>query len=352
MLASDECMLLLRYTFLKGGVMATSKAKKAKKPAAKSKPASKPKTTAAKVDKKATVVAKTEAKKKESKKEEVKVITAAKPGAAKEFFARKFDASENILTIFKDTKILGAILGEIIGVMLITMLVLTLGLFNPLYLIFGYLIITLLVFRLSGANLNPIITVGMLATRRMSAIRGVLYLIAQVLGAWFGFLIIKAFFQVGIDSGALAAETAALPALSPASELSVATEGYSMFWPIVMIEFMGAIIIAFAYARALMYKKSAFTFSAIVAAGVFLAMLFAVVICSNFYYLSENVFVMNPAVAFVYGLFPSSAEGFDALMQALLPMLVTYVVFPVLGGAIGFYLSDLASKFSGHELAN
>ena len=131
--------------------MATSKAKKAKKPAAKSKPVSKPKTTAAKVDKKATVeAAKTEAKKKESKKEEVKVITAKKPSAAKEFFARKFDASENILTIFKDTKIIGAILGEIIGVMLITMLVLTLGLFNPLYLIFGYLIITLLVFRLSG----------------------------------------------------------------------------------------------------------------------------------------------------------------------------------------------------------
>lgn len=333
--------------------MATSKAKKAKKPAAKSKSASKPKTTAAKVDKKATVVAeKTEAKKKESKKEEVKVITAKKPSAAKEFFARKFDATENILTIFKDTKIIGAILGEIIGVMLITMLVLTLGLFNPLYLIFGYLIITLLVFRLSGANLNPIITVGMLATRRMSAIRGVLYLIAQVLGAWFGFLIIKAFFQVGIDSGALAAETAALPALTPASELTVTTEGYSMFWPIVMIEFMGAIIIAFAYARALMYKKSAFTFSAIVAAGVFIALLFAVVICSNFFYVSDNVFVMNPAVAFIYGLFPSSAEGFDALMQAFLPMLVTYVIFPVLGGAIGFYLSDVVSKLSGHELAN
>ena len=333
--------------------MATSKAKKAKKPAAKSKPVSKPKTTAAKVDKKATVeAAKTEAKKKESKKEEVKVITAKKPSAAKEFFARKFDASENILTIFKDTKIIGAILGEIIGVMLITMLVLTLGLFNPLYLIFGYLIITLLVFRLSGANLNPIITVGMLATRRMSAIRGVLYLIAQVLGAWFGFLIIKAFFQVGIDSGALAAETALLPVLTPANELSVATEGFSMFWPIVMIEFMGAIIIAFAFARALMYKKSAFTFSAIVAAGVFLAMLFAVVICSNFFYLSENVFVMNPAVAFVYGLFPSSAEGFDALMQALLPMLVTYVIFPVLGGVVGFYLSDFASNLSGHDLAN
>ena len=111
--------------------MATSKAKKAKKSnAAKSKPTtSKPKTTAAKVDKKTTVVAeKTEAKNKtESKKEEVKVITAKKPSAVKEFFSRKFDASENILTIFKDTHIIGALIGEILGVALITMVALTLG---------------------------------------------------------------------------------------------------------------------------------------------------------------------------------------------------------------------------------
>jgi uncharacterized membrane protein YheB (UPF0754 family) len=39
-------------------------------------------------------------------------------------------------------------------------------------------------------------------------------------------------------------------------------------------------------------------------------------------------------------------------MQALLPMLVTYVIFPVLGGIIGFYVSDFASKMAGHELAN
>ena len=334
--------------------MATSKAKKAKKSnAAKSKPTtSKPKTTTAKVDTKTTVVAeKTEAKKKtESKKEEVKVITAKKPSAVKEFFSRKFDASENILTIFKDTHIIGALIGEILGVALITMIALTLGLFNPLYFIFGYLVVTLAVFRLSGANLNPIVTVGMLATRRMSAIRGVLYLIAQVLGAWVGYVVVKGFFSVGINSGAIDETKAALPSLTPAADLTVATEGYSMFWPIVMLEFLGAIVIAFTFARALTYKKSAFTFSIVASAGVFLALLLCVVICSNFFYTNENIFILNPAIAFVYGLFPASAEGFDALMQALMPMMVTYVVFPVLGGIIGFYVSDFASKLSGHEM--
>jgi hypothetical protein len=31
-------------------------------------------------------------------------------------------------------------------------------------------------------------------------------------------------------------------------------------------------------------------------------------------------------------------------------MLVTYVIFPVMGGVLGFYLSDFANKLSGKEL--
>ena len=68
--------------------------------------------------------------------------------------------------------------------------------------------------------------------------------------------------------------------------------------------------------------------------------------------LQDNVFVLNPAVAFMYGVLPGSADGFDALMNALMPMLVTYVVFPALGGVVGFYLSDFTAKLSGKELAN
>lgn len=329
--------------------MATSKAKSAKKPAAKktnkSKAAvSKPKTVTA-------VEAKTTAK--EPAVEAKTKVVSAKTSPVKEFFSRKFDASENILTIFKDTKIIGAILGEIIGTGLITAIILTLGLANPLYLIFGYLGVTLAVFALSGANLNPIITVGMLASRRMSAIRGILYLISQVIGAWLGFLVINAFYSFGIASGNIEASSVALPKLTAAADLTVTTKDFSMLSGIVMIEFIGAIIIAFFFARALAYKRSAFTFASIVATGVFLAMLFAVIISSTYLGVSSNnVFVMNPAVSLMYGLLPTSADGFDALMKALMPQLLCYVICPMFGGIIGFYLSDFAAKLSGHELAN
>lgn len=294
---------------------------------------------------------KAEKVKTDEKKETAKVITvAAKANPVKEFFARKFDASENILTIFKSGKIFGALIGELLGTAAISAIVLTLGL-NPIYVVFAYLGITLAVFKLSGANLNPVITAGMLATRRMSAIRGVLYLIAQVLGAWIAYLIVNAFLQAGIATGNVQSTTA-LPALATADSITVATEGASYFWAITMIEFIGAIIFAFIFARALAYKRNSFTFAATVAAGMFTAILFALTISMNYLGISqEYTYVLNPATAVVYGLFPSSAEGFDALMQALMPMLVSYVIFPVLGGIVGFYASDIAGKLSGENLS-
>ena len=341
--------------------MATTKAKSAKKSGAKktskSKAAtSRPKTVKAveaKTTKKAKVTTVDKVQKKADKVAEEKTkVMSEKTHPVKEFFARKFDASENILTIFKDTKIIGAIIGEIIGTGIITGIALTLGLFNPLYLIFGYLGVTLAVFALSGAHLNPIITVGMMASRRVSAIRGVLYIIAQVIGAWLSFMIVNGFYNAGLASGNITADSASLPALTATSELTAATEGFSFFWAVTMLEFAGAIILAFFFARALVYKRSAFTFAATVATGVFVAMLFAVVISSTYLGVQDNIFVFNPATAFIYGLLPGSAEGFDALMNALMPMMVTYVFFPMLGGIIGFYLSDFASKLSGKELAN
>ncbi|MCQ2570838.1 MAG: aquaporin [Candidatus Saccharibacteria bacterium] len=350
--------------------MATSKAKStksssakkstaAKKPAAKKTTAKKPaakKTTASKNTVK-TVKATAKVTAVEAEKvgsEKTKIVSeefkTEKKSVVKEFFARKGDPNENILTIFKDTKIIGAIIGEIIGTGLVTSVALTLGLFNPLYLIFAYTGITAAVFALSGAHLNPAITAGMMATRRVSAIRGTIYIIAQLIGAWAGFMIVNAFYNAGVNSGNIDAANTLLPTLATADSITASVEGYSFFWPITMIEFLGAMIISFFFARALDYKRGAFTFAAVVAGGVFLATLFAVVICSNFLGIQENVFIMNPASAFMYGLLPASAEGFDALIGQLMPMLATYVIFPVFGGILGFYISDIAGKLSHKEL--
>ena len=230
------------------------------------------------------------------------------------------------------------------------MIALTLGLFNPLYMILAYVGITLAIVKLSGAHLNPIVTAGMMASRRVSAVRGVIYIISQVLGSWLGFLVINGFYQAGINSGNIEAATSVLPTLTATGDLVAANADYSFFWAVTMVEFIGAIIIAFFFARAQRVKENKVAFAITVSAGVFVAMLLAVVINSNFFGQQSNTFVLNPAVGMMYGIFPASAEGVDSIMNALMPMLVTYVIFPIFGGVLGFYLSDFANLMEGKDL--
>ena len=133
--------------------MATSKSKKTKKSTEK------PKTTNSKsevtvVEEVVTVAEPTTVEKKTVEEaKEIKVKGAKKndnPFAG--FFARKSDPNENILTIFRNHRIWGAILGELIGTMFMTALLLTLGIYQPLYIFFGIIGITMAVYGLSGAR--------------------------------------------------------------------------------------------------------------------------------------------------------------------------------------------------------
>lgn len=256
----------------------------------------------------------------------------------KGFFAKKCDKNENILTIFKSPRIWGAILGEIIGTMLLTIILLTLGIYQPLYIMFGILAITMAVYAFSGAHLNPIVTAGMMATRRVSAIRGVLYIVAQILGAWFGLLVTNAF-RMGGGEGA-----SELPTMTGLED--------STIWSCIFIELVGAIIIGYFFTRAQAYRspRGAFTYAAMIAGGTMIAILFGIVISGNFLSLQNN-FAMNPAVAIMYQIFPTTAENFGALMGQIALAGATYIVIPMVGGIIGSFLSDASSKLSGEEIA-
>lgn len=263
-----------------------------------------------------------------------------KPG----FFARKYNAAEeSLLTIFKSPKIWGALLGELLGTMLITMLLMcSVGVFRvdwvPILLMAGVIGIYLMTVKLSGAQLNPLVTVGMMASRRMSAIRGVLYILAQVIGAWIGFLILNAFslgggLRLGGGNGG------ELPELIPATA--------DNFWMLALIALLCSVILAFVFARSLRYaKKSALTFAFTVASSIILVHLLSLIISQNFFAVSGNL-IFNPASALMYGILPTTAENFGALASAAGLVLAAYILIPMLGGVIGFYLSDIATRLSG-----
>lgn len=279
-------------------------------------------------------VAKKPSTKPEAKKEALAtpaVQTASAEPSLKGFFARKCDKNENILTIFKSPRIWGALIAELLGTMMIVMLLLTLGLAQPLYLIFAVVAVYVMMAGLSGANLNPIITVGMMATRRMSAIRGVLYILAQVLGAWIGLIIINAF---RLSSGTVGE----LPMME---EVTGET-----FWVVALVELLGAVIIAFCFARTLRYvRKNPLTFAFAIAGAMTLVIVVATIIANGYFGLADS-FIFNPAAALMYQILPTTADGIGELLGMAGLALAAYVVFPMVGGVIGFYIADVATKLS------
>ena len=250
------------------------------------------------------------------------------------FFAKKYEAKESILTIFKSHKFYGALLGEVIGTMLLALLLFALslmGIANVAMYAFAVIAILVAVYAFSGACLNPLITVGMMASRRMSVVRGVMYIIAEVLGAWLGWLIFNGFHLAG-------GETAYdIPAMAAVAE--------GGFWMVTMVELLGAAIIGFFFARAVEYKRSVFTFAAVVAGGIALAVLIGYVVSAAFLGLNSN-FIFNPAVALMMQIFPQAGESFGEIFGGICQTLSIYVLIPMIGGVIGFYLSDFTSKLS------
>ena len=299
----------------------------------------KPKKSGKKADKPAT---QPEAKKEVKEVKETAVtketVTASDENPMKGFFARKCDKNENILTIFKTPKIWGALIGEVIGTMLLVSLLLVLSLLGtqPLFLGLGAICIYLAVVGLSGANLNPLITVGMMATRRMSAIRGVLYILAQLLGGWLAMIVINAF-RIGSES------TLNMPVMD-------ALEGET-FWGIALIELFGAIVLAFFFARALRFaRKNPLAFAMTVASGLVLIDIIAYVISQGFFVLTGS-YIFNPVAALMHQIVPTTADNFGELAQAAGLAVAAYVLVPMVGGVIGFYLSDIATRLSSDGYA-
>ena len=253
------------------------------------------------------------------------------------FFAKKYEENESIMTVFKNHKFYGALLGEVIGTMLIALLLFSVSLMGIASVAtYGFAVIAILiaVYAFSGACLNPIITVGMMASRRMSVIRGVMYIVAEIIGAWLGWLIFNAYHLAGGDSAY------AIPTMTEIAE--------GNFWLVASIELMAAIIVAFFYARAIKYKKSVFTFAAIVAGGFAFVMVVSYVISAAFLSLNSN-FIVNPASALMFQIFPTTGENFGEIFGGICQALSIYAILPMVAGVIGFYISDFTARLSGEK---
>ena len=229
---------------------------------------------------------------------------------------------EHVETALQSPSLWRALAAEFIGTFLLAAVVIA-GQGQPIFMLFALVGIVLFIGEISGGHVNPAITIGAWATRRIGWLRAIGYLFVQFLGAAVAFFTLQAF--IGGAPAVTEAQQAygqTAPTLFQALDLSTIA---GREWYVFFSELLGTAILGFAIANASRVKDS-LTASFTAGFGLFIALMIAVTI-GGFVAASA---IINPAVALA--------------LQAYDPNGWTYIIYalaPVIGGVLGFVLYDL-----------
>lgn len=217
------------------------------------------------------------------------------------------------------TPLAAALIAEFVGTFIFAA-VLVAGQGQPILALFALVGVILAVGSISGGYVNPALVIGAWATRRMSGLRAVAYIVAEILGAMLALVVLNAFLSgVGAPSGDQFTQA---PSLFKAAALPEGKE-----WFIFLAEFLGTLILAFAAAGAYREVRDRTAKAFTLGLGVFLGLMVAGSIAA-FY--SANA-ILNPAVAISL-----QAINFNSIWP-----IAIYVIGSILGAVAGFGLYHL-----------
>lgn len=227
---------------------------------------------------------------------------------------------------FSRSPLLAAAIAEFVGTFILGLIVLTQQA-APLAVFFGVIAIVIGIGTVSGAHINPAITIGAWVTRRITGVRALAYIIAQILGAILALVIVNAFVS---STGEVTAEQAQLGQQSATLFQAVAIpEGKE--WLMLTAELIGATIFGFIFAAATR-KADRLTAAFGIGGGLFLALL----VTSQFATIAgTNGTILNPAIA----------GSLQAIQWSVWPIVV-YIATPIVGVVLGFALQDLLKEES------
>ncbi len=245
-----------------------------------------------------------------------KTVTSAPASAKSSALVGHVQSSLRSIALWRS---LGA---EFIGTFLLASVIIA-GQGQPIFVLFALVGVILLVGSISGAHVNPAITVAALVTRRIGWLRGVGYIAAQLLGAALAFVVLSAFI-----AGAAVSEEAQLfgqtaPVLFSAVDVATLV---GKEWYVFFAEIVGTAILGFAIAYVLR-AKDILTAAFAGGLGIFIALMVAV---SAANYVGGSA-IINPAVAI-------ALQAYS--WETIWPFAV-YAVAPIVGGVAGFIIHDL-----------
>lgn len=231
--------------------------------------------------------------------------------------------SDHIQTSLRSLPLWRALGAELIGTFLLAGVVIA-GQGQPIFVLFGLAGIVLLFGAVSGAYVNPAITIGALVTRRIGWLRAVGYVIAQLLGAALAYVVLSGFISgANAVSASAQAYGQAAPALYAAADVSklVGKE-----WFIFFAELTGTAILGLAMAKVSRSRDNV-TRSLTAGFGIFVGLMISVSAAS---YVGATA-IINPAVAI----------SLHAYSWANIWPFAIYAIAPVIGAVVGFIIYDL-----------
>lgn len=217
-----------------------------------------------------------------------------------------------------------ALSAEFIGTFLLASIIVV-GQGQPIFVLFGLVGIVLLVGAITGAHVNPAMTIGAWATRRIGWLRAVGYIVAQLLGAAVAYFTLTAFLAGSpVPTAEQAAFGQTAQTLFHATNLeTIVTNG--TVWFVFFAEMLGAAILGFAISSSIK-NKDRLTAAFTAGLGIFIALMVSFTVAG---FVGAGT-ILNPAVAI-------SLQAYDLSLW-------TYAVWalaPILGGIVGFVIRDL-----------
>lgn len=198
----------------------------------------------------------------------------------------------------------GSLVAELVGTFILTVAILnTQG--NAIVAAVTVIVLVLMLGRLSGGHINPAVTVALWATRQISAMRAVSYLLAQFLGAMLA-VVVASRFLTGSEMPGMAL-------------FSIQATGE---WKPFFGEMIGGLVFGFGVAAAALGKKEGFDAAFTIGGALLLGLIVAA---------SGSSAILNPAVAL----------GLGALDTKHLWGTFAYGLGPVLGAVAGALLYKL-----------
>ncbi len=220
------------------------------------------------------------------------------------------------------TSLVKSLVSEFIGTFLLVAAVFAVQ-GQPLYVAFALAGIVLILGGASGAYVNPALTIGAWVTQKIKSVYAIGYIIAQLLGAGAAYLTLNTLLH--------STEAGTASVLFHAATVTSGKE-----WAFFFAELIGAIILGLGLAAAVRVKKadlkSAFSYGF----AVLIALLFAGWVTST------SLTEANTALSFLN---PAVALAANGLSFNLWPIAI-YVIAPIIGGVIGFFVQDLLKSNS------